>query len=213
MEKTPKYVIVSAGDEFFMPDAAQYYWNDLPGEKLLRVVPNSEHSLAGSVKNVISSAVQYSITFLNPASKRPSYTWDISADGYTIDFTTQTPSMVLGVQVWVSRPNKRRDFRLIRCTDGPACVNPALFESHKLEVSADGTYSHTIPAPPENHWVAFMIQVDFDVGNTTSPLRVTSDLSIAPRNVFPFPPCADNVCKCEWNCNHSLIIQPGPHTN
>lgn len=212
MQKTPKYVIVSAGDEFFMPDSAQYYWDQLPGEKHLRVVPNAEHSMAGSVKNVITSAVQYGLTFLN-ASKRPTYSWNISEDGYTIDFTTDSPSMVTGVHVWVTRPNKRRDFRLVRCTQGPECANPALFEPHKLEVNTSGKYSHTIATPPDSHWVAFMIAVDFDVGNATSPLRVSSDLSIAPRNVFPFPPCADDICNCEWNCNRSLVIQPGPHTN
>ena len=32
--KIPKYQIGACGDEFFMPDALKYYWDDLPGQKL-----------------------------------------------------------------------------------------------------------------------------------------------------------------------------------
>ena len=32
----PKYVVNAAGDQFFVPDSAQFYWNDLKGEKYLR---------------------------------------------------------------------------------------------------------------------------------------------------------------------------------
>ncbi|RDJ94301.1 hypothetical protein B4Q13_15420 [Lacticaseibacillus rhamnosus] len=36
------------GDQFFVPDSWQFYFNDLPGVKYLRYVPNTEHSLRGS---------------------------------------------------------------------------------------------------------------------------------------------------------------------
>ncbi len=32
----PKMVISSGGDEFFLPDDSQYFWNDLQGEKYRR---------------------------------------------------------------------------------------------------------------------------------------------------------------------------------
>ncbi|HPT27913.1 MAG TPA: PhoPQ-activated protein PqaA family protein, partial [Bryobacteraceae bacterium] len=41
----PKYIVNSAGDQFFLPDSWQFYWNDLKGEKYLRYVPNSDHSV------------------------------------------------------------------------------------------------------------------------------------------------------------------------
>ena len=42
----PKYILNSTGDEFFLPDSWQFYWDDLVGEKHLRYVPNSNHSMA-----------------------------------------------------------------------------------------------------------------------------------------------------------------------
>jgi PhoPQ-activated pathogenicity-related protein len=41
----PKYILNSTGDEFFLPDSWQFYWDDLIGEKHLRYVPNSNHSM------------------------------------------------------------------------------------------------------------------------------------------------------------------------
>ena len=41
----PKYLINSAGDQFFLPDSAQFYREGLKGETLFRYVPNSDHSL------------------------------------------------------------------------------------------------------------------------------------------------------------------------
>src|SRR6185503_14933769 len=44
----PKFLINSSGDQFFLPDSAQFYFDRLPGVKYLRYVPNSDHSLRGS---------------------------------------------------------------------------------------------------------------------------------------------------------------------
>jgi len=35
----------STGDQFFLPDNSQFYFQDLPGEKYLRYVPNTDHSM------------------------------------------------------------------------------------------------------------------------------------------------------------------------
>jgi len=44
----PKYIVNAAGDQFFLPDSSQFYFNDLPGEKYLRYIPNTDHSLRNS---------------------------------------------------------------------------------------------------------------------------------------------------------------------
>ena len=41
----PKFLVNSAGDQFFLPDSAQFYREGLKGETLFRYVPNSDHSL------------------------------------------------------------------------------------------------------------------------------------------------------------------------
>ena len=44
----PKLVLNAAGDQFFLPDSSQFYWDDLRGESYLRYVANADHSMDGS---------------------------------------------------------------------------------------------------------------------------------------------------------------------
>src|SRR2546426_7723423 len=44
----PKFIVNAGGDQFFLPDSSQFYFNDLPGVKYLRYVPNADHGLKGS---------------------------------------------------------------------------------------------------------------------------------------------------------------------
>jgi PhoPQ-activated pathogenicity-related protein len=37
----PKFLVNAAGDQFFLPDSSQFYFDDLRGEKQLRYVPNT----------------------------------------------------------------------------------------------------------------------------------------------------------------------------
>ena len=41
----PKLLINATGDQFFLPDSSRFYFDDLPGTKFLRYVPNADHSL------------------------------------------------------------------------------------------------------------------------------------------------------------------------
>ena len=38
-------MVNASGDQFFLPDSSQFYFDDLSGEKYLRYVPNASHSL------------------------------------------------------------------------------------------------------------------------------------------------------------------------
>lgn len=39
----PKYIVNASSDDFFPPDNARFYFDALPGEKMLRVAPNASH--------------------------------------------------------------------------------------------------------------------------------------------------------------------------
>ena len=41
----PKLILNASGDQFFLPDSSQFYFDGLRGEKHLRYVPNADHSL------------------------------------------------------------------------------------------------------------------------------------------------------------------------
>src|ERR1043166_4373381 len=44
----PKFLINSSGDQFFVPDSAQFYFQELLGVNYLRYIPNADHSLKNS---------------------------------------------------------------------------------------------------------------------------------------------------------------------
>ena len=44
----PKLIINSLNDYFWSPDHSYYYLDELPGVNYLRLLPNAEHSTAGS---------------------------------------------------------------------------------------------------------------------------------------------------------------------
>jgi PhoPQ-activated pathogenicity-related protein len=46
----PKYIVSSAGDQFFVPDSSELFFHKLKGENRMRYVPNSDHGLGGTVK-------------------------------------------------------------------------------------------------------------------------------------------------------------------
>ena len=41
----PKLMLNASGDQFFLPDSSQFYFDELQGEKHLRYVPNATHSM------------------------------------------------------------------------------------------------------------------------------------------------------------------------
>lgn len=67
----PKYIINSSGDDFFLPDSSQFYFNDLSGEKHLRYVPNTDHGLNDDAMN---SMLAYYKAILGGVSL-PQFSW------------------------------------------------------------------------------------------------------------------------------------------
>src|SRR5207302_5071653 len=96
----------SAGDQYFPPDSSQFYFDDLPGPKYLRYVPNSNHSLRGS------DAPQSLLAFYQAVltgSALPKFAWKLEQDG-SIRVTTQ--DRPLKVMLWQATNPEARDFRL-----------------------------------------------------------------------------------------------------
>jgi len=206
LSKIPKYVVCALGDEFFMPDAAQYYWTQLRGDKYLYLVPNAEHSMAGHITDVLGSAQQFYLSiFYNQPKIMPTYSWEISADGTTVTLTTETDHLVKAV-AYHSYNNSERDWRLITCTTGINCINPALWGKTELQPVSEGVYQFTISPPENGKYSAFVIEVEFDFGWTSfgpgrRSFKISSDMSIVPRGKYPYEPCPKNVCQCGYACN------------
>src|SRR5207244_1106484 len=74
----PKFMINSAGDQYFLPDSSQFYFNSLVGEKFLRYVPNTDHSLKGSDAPESAFAFYEAIV---AGRSRPKFSWSFEPDG------------------------------------------------------------------------------------------------------------------------------------
>src|SRR2546426_2135267 len=122
----PKFIINAAGDQFFLPDSSQFYFNDLPGVKYLRYVPNADHSLRGSDAYETMLACYHAI--LNHV-RLPQFSWTLEKDGAIRVTTKDTPSEV---KLWQATNPNARDFRLE--TIGP------VWESTPIQGEADGVY-------------------------------------------------------------------------
>ena len=164
----PKFMINSTGDQFFLPDSAQFYFHDLPGEKYLRYIPNTDHGL-----NL--DAAQSLIGFYQSVmagSPRPKFSWSVRPDHSIEVKTTTRPT---AVKLWQATNPKARDFRL-------EIIGPA-WTSSDLSASGPGTYLAKVPKPAEG-WTAFMVELTFDSGGPM-PYKFTTEVHVVP-DTLPF---------------------------
>ncbi len=144
----PKYIVNGSGDQFFLPDSWRFYWNQLPGEKHLRYVPNADHGLKNSDAG-LSIATFHAMIVKN--IPRPQYSWEIGTDG-SIEVTTATPPSK--VTMWRANNPEARDFRLE--TIGAA------FKATPLDDQGGGRFIAP-PAPDGPGWTATFIELEFPV--------------------------------------------------
>lgn len=164
----PKYIVASTGDQFFLPDSSQFYFSQLPGEKYLRYVPNTDHGLG--LQAYIDLSAFYSTVLNN--TPRPKFGWKKLADG-SLRVTTETkPS---AVRMWQAHNPEARNFRLD--TIGKA------WTSKELEGQGDGVYVAEAPKPDKGY-TAFMVELEYPSGGTF-PLKFTTEVSVVPQ-VMPF---------------------------
>lgn len=164
----PKYIVNAAGDQFFLPDSSQFYFDDLPGEKYLRYVPNGDHSLRDTDARESVAAFYYTVL---TGAKRPQLTWEFADDGSIIAKSDTAPKEVL---LWQSRNPNGRDFRVEAVGKN--------YKSEPLVPSADGEYVARVETPKKG-FVAFFAEFSFDVG-APFPLKLTTPVRVLP-DVLP----------------------------
>lgn len=166
----PKYIINASGDQFFLPDSSQFYFDKLKGEKHLRYVPNADHSLRGS------DAVQTLQSFYGmviSGKERPKYSWKFEKDG---SIRVKTAARPTEVKLWQATNPAGRDFRLEKI--GKA------WSSKTLEDQGGGTFVGRVEKPAAG-FTAYFVEMTFDSG-TKYPVKFTSGIRVSP-DVLPFP--------------------------
>jgi PhoPQ-activated pathogenicity-related protein len=166
----PKFIINSAGDQYFLPDSSQFYFDQLPGEKYLRYVPNTDHSLRNS--DARPSLIAYYDAFLH-GRPRPKFSWKFEKNG---DIRVQCTDKPTEVKLWQATNPEKRDFRLVSL--GPA------YKSTDLTAQNGGVYVAKIKAP-EKGWTASFVELTFTNGGKY-PFKFTTAVRVTP-DTLPYP--------------------------
>lgn len=160
----PKLLLNASGDQFFLPDSSQFYFDQLPGVKYLRYVPNADHGLKGS--DAWETLLAWHFATLNH-SKLPQFTWKHESGG-NVTVHAMTPPRE--VRLWKATNPAARDFRLE--TLGP------VWTSSLLSPEGQGNYHGRVEAPARG-WTAYFTELTYDIG-APAPLKVTTDVRVIP---------------------------------
>ena len=166
----PKMIMNSAGDQYFLPDSSQFYFDELPGEKYLRYVPNTNHSLKDS--DAHENAVAFYDAFLR-GQPRPKFFWKFEKNG---DIRVTSVDKPTEVKLWVANNPEKRDFRLL--TIGPA------YKSVVVTSKGDNVYIGHVEKP-EKGWSAYFVEMTFPSGGKY-PFKFTTAVRVTPDTV-PYP--------------------------
>ena len=168
----PKFIINSAGDQFFLPDSSQFYFDELVGEKYLRYVPNSDHSLRNS--DALESLGAFYGALLEDRP-RPKYSWTRENDGAIRVDVQDKPS---AVKLWLAHNPEHRDFRL-------EAVG-SIWQSVDLAAQADGGYVGRV-ARPAKGFTAYFVELTFPSG-AKAPFKFTTSVYVTPDEYPNGPP-------------------------
>jgi hypothetical protein len=144
----PKYIIGSSGDQFFPPDAAQFYFPDLPGEKLLRYVPNSDHSLSNTEAALIDAVSGLFGWYLAVVDGEPRPTIAWQRVGEEVVVQASPPPLV--ARLWQASNPDARDFRLDSIGEA--------WRATELGAAEQGEYAVSV-APPPTGWTAYFVEL------------------------------------------------------
>eukprot|EP01120_Amphizonella_sp_Union-15-10_P013076 TRINITY_DN6009_c0_g1_i1.p1 TRINITY_DN6009_c0_g1~~TRINITY_DN6009_c0_g1_i1.p1 ORF type:complete len:492 (-),score=82.90 TRINITY_DN6009_c0_g1_i1:4-1479(-) len=195
--KFPKYVICATGDEFFPPDGPNLFWDELKGEKYLRMIPNTEHALVPDYYDVGTNMETFYWMVLTN-QPRPRFSWTMEATNSSGSITLTAIDKPTHVYMYhaTTLSSTRRDFRFLTCSDLSKCFQPIFWFYEEIFDQGNGVYVAKMNAPSSG-WTGFLIEVVYTYNNTwnifapESSFKATTTVNVVP-NYLPFPPCGDH---------------------
>ncbi len=172
--KLPKFIINATGDQFFLPDSSQFYFDDLPGVKYLRYVPNADHSLK-ETDAFETLATCYAAVL--EGSALPRFRWKADRKG---TLRVEAETRPTAVKLWQAHNPDARDFRLDTLGKAWKCTD--------LPVTEDGIYVVRAEKPAKG-WTAFLVELTFPHPGGPAPFKFTTGVQVVPEaKPFRFKP-------------------------
>lgn len=175
----PKLMLNATGDQFFIPDSWQFYWDDLKGEKHVRYVPNTDHSMRES--DVLETLISFYQSVVLDAP-RPEFAWHV--ENGTIHIETTEGQAPASIKLWKANNPDGRDFRLE--TIGKA------WEAVDVPITPEGLYQLKIDEP-KGGYSAFFAELSYP-GAAGVPLKLTTGVVVTP-DTYPHEPFASEAPK------------------
>lgn len=170
-----KYIVNASGDDFFAPDSARFYIDQLPGETSLRVIPNSDHF---GVRPYTKEALVNFINRFQNHQPLPTLTSRLMQDANQSFLSIRFSEQPVALTQWTAVNPLARDFRY-------ACG--IRYQATSLALASENTNSVMVPLPNiDKGWLASFVEARFADGMiTTTPVYITPDGTypvIAPPN-------------------------------
>lgn len=161
----PKYLMNAASDEFFLPDSWQFYWSDLKGEKQIRYVPNTGHSLEET--DAPASMIAFYDMILDK-TPRPEFSWSANTDGFDIKLDPENlPDELL---LWNAQNPEARDFRLY--------VIDRIWVAKPIDIPQNGKVNVDLSIPDEG-FAAWFVEATYST-DIDVPFKTTTGVVVTP---------------------------------
>lgn len=215
--QVPKVVVLSSDDEFMQFDWSDIWYSKLTGEKHLLIAPNSEHSLATGIPEILECLSAFYKSLALGIQHRPTFEYAYEAANGAITVTIPT-GMVHGKVVLrhaTTFSTERRDFRWVRLASnatglcnlpeikippvsegGGNCLVPIIWEGTTLQPTVKGgnVYVGIPPEPKKGHWKGYYIEIYYPSNaGIKSEFQFTTPGYAWP-NTLPFKDCKGNGC-------------------
>ena len=165
----PKYLINAGSDEFFSTDSWRFYYDELPGDKLLRYVPNTNHSLNGRYLN--DDLISYFYRIINDIDM-PTLKWELNDNNLNVALDYEGN---YNVSIWNAKNQNGRDFRLWQ--------EGELWQKINIQKSNDNNYQVEIK-DKSNGYEAIMMEFIIEL-ESEFPLIISTGPFVIPES-YPF---------------------------
>jgi PhoPQ-activated pathogenicity-related protein len=164
----PKLIINGSNDFYWVTDALNLYWNELPGDKWVVYVPNAGHDLKRQdrpyleqLSELINGLAAFYRHQISGASM-PKLTWKYQSENQKLRLTIEATPPPKGARLWVARM-PTQDFRWAQWREQAVTLS-------------NGKVTGEVTAPEEGY-LAFFGELDYEIDglkyNLSTQVRIT----------------------------------------
>jgi len=170
----PKFLINATGDEFFVTDSWQFYWDDLTGDKYLQYIPNTNHSLRNLEGDYDLRSLLAFYKAVISDSELPKFDWLVKGDSIFLNIDHSFNSDYQ-LKQWKAVNENGRDFRIWAIDRS--------WTSTDIPKNENGKYG-VVVGKPEKGYICGLLEITFNP-DSDLPFTFTTGTVVAP-NTFPF---------------------------